>query len=425
MANHIPGYSSVERMAAMASAILGFALDGYTLLMVSFVELPIAKTLHTSIVNLGIVFSLQLIFSMVGGIIFGNYADLLGRRRLLLLSIFIYGFGSLLSAFSWNLLSLAVFRSFVGIGLGAEWGVGMALYNEVWTNKRRALGGGVIQGSFIFGIMLAGIISHWALGAYVVNGWRVALGTGFLSLIPILIVRIALPESHLWEQASQSRTTSRSQPSHPHAPLKEIFLQSNLKYTVIGLIMVACYMYSFYAVSSIMPTVLGSVYKVSPALAAGLTTWATFLGALTYFVIGFLGDVWGRRGAFLVGQALSVIGFGLFLILTLVNRLPTGTSVVGVPIFWAYLLFYMGSASFAVFGVWFTELYPTRSRSTGISVVYMVGRGTSALAPIVAAQSLSAGLITGSLAAVALFIVPWALRETKGMGLDQESPVQN
>ena len=414
-------YSPMQRYATLVSAILGFSLDGYSLLIISFVILPITKSFHTSVASLGVVFSLQLVFSMVGGVIFGNYADLIGRRRLLLLSIAIYSLGSLLSAFSWNVFALALFRSLVGIGLGGEWGVGMALYNEVWTAKRRALGGGIIQGSFIFGIMLAGVVARWALSTYILSGWRVALATGFLSLIPIMIVRLALPESKLWQRAVVQRNKeSHSAASTKNVPVKVIFHPDNRKYTIIGLIMVACYMYAFYAIASIMPTVLTTLYKVPVTLSASITTWATFLGALTYVIIGFLGDVWGRKTAFLIAQFLSVVGFLLFIIFTVGIRVPIGTSFVHWPIFWAYLLFYMGSASFAVFGVWFSELYPTRARSTGISTIYMVGRGMSALAPIVAASSMNLGLLSGTFAAIVLFGLPWILRETRGVNLSEE-----
>lgn len=411
-------YTPIQRGAALTSAILGFALDGYTLLTVSFIELATSKALHTSVAGLGIVFSLQLIFSMVGGVLFGNYADLLGRRRLLFLSITVYAVGSLLSAFSWNVLSLAIFRSVVGIGLGAEWGVGMALYNEVWTKKSRAFGGGIIQGSFIFGIMFAGIVSHWALTTYAINGWRIALATGFLSLVPIILTRLALPESQLWQKAAKARATSARNKNA--APISEVFHRPSLKFTVIGLIMVACYMYSFYAVTAVMPTIMTTVYKLPTAMSSTMTTWATLIGGLTYFAVGLVGDITGRKTAFLVGQALSVVGFGLFLAFMVVSHAPAAPTVLGFPIFWAYLLFYMGSASFAVFGVWFSELYPTRSRSTGISLVYMIGRGTSALAPIVATRSMRAGLITGTIAAVALFVLPWVLRETRGVNLEDD-----
>jgi len=407
-------YTQTQKVVTLISAILGFALDGFNMLIFAFLLLPISKTLNVSIPDMGFIFSLQLIFSMLGGIIFGHFADTKGRKLLLMYSIILYSIGAIASAFSWNLASLAFSRSLTGLGLGGEWGVGMALFNEVYTSKRRAFGGGLIQGSFLLGILLAALSAHFAMSTFPQQiGWRIGIASGAISLIPVIFIRLYMPESKLWLKSLEMRAKGESI-SKTKEPIWAIFKKKYVKYTLIGLLMVFAYMYSFYAVASIMPTILGKVYKILPSISIKITYLVTIIGALTYFLTGYLGDVIGRKYSFLLTQAISIIGF-IVLSLVIGSYVPFKGSLITWPIFWGYLLFYMGSGSFAVFGVWFSELYPTEMRSTGISFCYMVGRGTSALAPLVSAISFSVGIISGLVAAVLLFILPLLfLQETKG-----------
>ncbi|MEM0143671.1 MAG: MFS transporter [Thermoplasmata archaeon] len=406
-------YTQTQKIVTLVSAILGFALDGFNMLIFAFLLLPIAKSLNVNIPDMGFIFSLQLIFSMLGGVIFGHFADTKGRKLLLMYSIILYSIGAIFSAFSWNLASLAIFRSLTGLGLGGEWGVGMALFNEVYTSKRRAFGGGLIQGSFLLGILLAGLSAHFALSSFPqAIGWRIGMASGAISLIPVVFIRLFMPESRLWLKSIEMRTKD-AVISKIKEPIWTIFKRKYIKYTLIGLLMVFAYMYSFYAVSSIMPTILGKMYKISPPISIKITYLVTIIGALTYFFTGYLGDVAGRKYAFLLTQMISIIGFVVLSLFVIKLYAPFKGSLLAWPIFWGYLLFYMGSGSFAVFGVWFSELYPTEMRSTGISFCYMVGRGTSALAPLISAISFTAGLISGLIAAILLFILPLFLQETK------------
>lgn len=410
-------YSPVQRWSTLTSAILGFALDGYNMLILSFVFLAISKSFGVSITQMGFIFSLQLIFSMLGGVVFGYYADTKGRKLLLMVAIILYSVGALASAFAWNVASLAFFRCLIGIGLGGEWGVGMALYNEVWTSDRRAFGGGLIQGSYLLGIFLAGVVGHWALGAFAASmGWRIALASGFISIIPVVLIRFFMPESKLWEESVRLRKQKASQATVKQ-PLWAVFSGKYRKYTIIGLLMVLAYMYSFYAVTSIMPTILSKMYKVPAADAAAVSNWVTLLGAAMYFLTGYLGDELGRKKSFLIAQILNIIGFVVLTFYVISIFTPFKGSLWSWPIFLGYLFFYLGSASFAVFGVWFSEIYPTEMRSTGISLCYMIGRGASAIAPLVSAASFKVALITGLIGAVMLFILPLFLQETKGSTL--------
>jgi hypothetical protein len=118
------------------------------------------------------IFTSALVGSIAGGLALGWYADHFGRRRGLAVSIVLYSLGALLSAFSWNYGSLLAFRLITAVGLGGEFGLGMSLLNEAWTGRRRGLGAGIIQASFVAGIAIAGWVAPLVLGAFGDNGWR-------------------------------------------------------------------------------------------------------------------------------------------------------------------------------------------------------------------------------------------------------------
>ena len=80
----------------------------------------------------GLLGSLTLAASAAGGMVFGVLADRWGRTRALSLSILIYSVFTAACGFAQNVTQLAIFRVFLGIGLGGEWASGAALVSETW-----------------------------------------------------------------------------------------------------------------------------------------------------------------------------------------------------------------------------------------------------------------------------------------------------
>ena len=86
--------------------------------------------------------SLTLLASAAGGIVFGVLADRWGRTRALMLSVLIYSVFTAACGFAQTALQLAVFRIFLGIGMGGEWASGAALVSETWPDARSRQGAG-------------------------------------------------------------------------------------------------------------------------------------------------------------------------------------------------------------------------------------------------------------------------------------------
>ena len=388
-------YTTMQLTSIFVSTLLGYSLDGYNLLILSFLMPYIASDMHLSPVATGTIFSMQLVASMLGGVLFGWIADALGRKNGLILSIALYSVGALVSGFSWNLASLMVLRFITGLGLGGEWGIGMALFNEAWSPTRRGLGAAVIQSSFLAGVSVAGIVAAAIIGAAGPTGWRVALMTGFIPVVLVLVIRLWMPESHLWREYHELKRAGRlpEEKRRQSAPVVEIFRGKALILTIMGLLLVGGFMFAFYGVSTFVPTLIVKGYHARPATFAAVNTAVTWISIPIYIVFGGLSDAWGRKKAFLVpGLAMAAGSIALFVVTRTPGTYPGSIWVWGL--FWAYLLWYAGTSAAALFGVWLSEVFPVEIRATAVSVTYMIGRGASALSPIVV-PAFAAGVLLG------------------------------
>ena len=99
----------------------------------------------------GVLGSVTLVASAVGGIIFGVVADRYGRTRALIGSILIYSVFTAACGFAQTIVQLAVFRIFLGLGMGGEWASGAALVSETWPAEHRGKALGFMQSAWAVG----------------------------------------------------------------------------------------------------------------------------------------------------------------------------------------------------------------------------------------------------------------------------------
>jgi len=188
-------YTKNERRLVAWSAIFGFGLDFYNLIIFSFLFGAVLSSLHITLPQAGIVVSMTLASSVVGGILIGWLGDKIGRKNALLGTLFLLAAGAILSALAWNFTSLLIFRIIAGIGVGGEWGAGIVLLNEVWDNRRRGLGSSVVQASAAGGVALASIVAAYSLTHYSPDtAWRISVAVGGLPLPAHTTELLALPD---------------------------------------------------------------------------------------------------------------------------------------------------------------------------------------------------------------------------------------
>lgn len=432
---HLTKASPAARRA-LAACGLGWVFDGYetyALILVGAVairNLVAPDQLAQLPLYFGGLAAATLLGWATGGVLFGVFADYLGRRRTLMLSILIYAAFTGLSAVVQSYWVLLAFRFLTGLGLGGEFAPGTTLVSELWPAARRGRMAGVLASAFGVGCLLASGV--WLLVEGLGHGaWRVMFVLGVLPALLLLWIRRTVEDPAIWREAASRRRAAR-QAARVGRPLSEderhlmrftlaeLFVRPDLRRrTFLLLVMSLATIVGYWGVSTWVPQ-----YASQVAARAGYTTgsWGALAGLLYslgaiggYLVLGMLGDLWGRKPAiasFFAGSA--VVAPAPFLIDDNLVLFMAATAING--------FFTLGQ--FTWLTMYLVEVYPTAVRGTGIAVVFNSARYLAAFGPLVAGWVVvSLGGITHVAALmsiiylVALAVTPFAAPETRGQPL--------
>ena len=129
---------------------------------------------------------------LLGAVASGWLADRIGRKTPLMISILWYSLANFIAGFSPSYWFLFLFRTLLGIGMGAEWPAGAALAMETWPARSRGFMGGILQGSWGIGFLLSSVV-YGLFFNYI--GWRGMLWIGVLPAVVVLFVTSRSPKS--------------------------------------------------------------------------------------------------------------------------------------------------------------------------------------------------------------------------------------
>ncbi len=192
-----------DQRNSFIAALLGWTMDAFDFFIVVFVYEDIAKTFHISKAEVAFITTATLVMRPVGALLFGLWADRVGRRLPLMVDVMFYSVVGFLCAFAPNFTVLVILRLLYGIGMGGEWGLGAALAMEKVPTERRGFFSGLLQEGYAFGYLLAAVswlaVTHWMH-----LSWRWLFGLSILPALVSLIIRYRVQESEVWE-ASQDR----------------------------------------------------------------------------------------------------------------------------------------------------------------------------------------------------------------------------
>lgn len=194
-----PRLTGDQRNAFMAS-FLGWTMDAFDYFLVVLVYADIATTFHHTKTDVAFLTTATLAMRPVGALLFGLWADRVGRRVPLMVDVSFYSVIGFLCAFAPNFTVLVILRLLYGIGMGGEWGLGAALSMEKVPAERRGVFSGLLQESYAFGYLLASVaalvVMNW-LGL----SWRWLFGLSIIPALISLIIRYRVKESEVWEAA--------------------------------------------------------------------------------------------------------------------------------------------------------------------------------------------------------------------------------
>ncbi|MFV3574756.1 sialate:H+ symport family MFS transporter [Mycobacterium tuberculosis] len=194
-----PRLTGDQRNAFMAS-FLGWTMDAFDCFLVVLVYADIATTFHHTKTDVAFLTTATLAMRPVGALLFGLWADRVGRRVPLMVDVSFYSVIGFLCAFAPNFTVLVILRLLYGIGMGGEWGLGAALSMEKVPAERRGVFSGLLQEGYAFGYLLASVaalvVMNW-LGL----SWRWLFGLSIIPALISLIIRYRVKESEVWEAA--------------------------------------------------------------------------------------------------------------------------------------------------------------------------------------------------------------------------------
>jgi MFS family permease len=397
----------------------GLALDAMDSQMFALVIPTLIATAGITKGEAGIMSSLALIGSGLGGWMAGALADRFGRVRLLQLTILWVALWTFAAAFTNGFAQLAFARTMQGIGYGGEAAVGAVLVSEMVSPAMRGRVAAAVQSGFAVGYALAvclfPIVFSMAPEAL---AWRIFFGLGLLPAVFVIFIRRLTPESPVYLRAEAAETAAlaaNSEHKRAKGGLVAIFKPEHLRRTIVATLMSTGIFGGAYTILTWLPTYLReerglSVTSTAAYLAANIL--GSFLGPLLF---GQVADRLGRRVTF-VG----------FLILQAINVTIYLSAPVGMPVFVV-----MGCILGALQGglasgmlPTFSELFPTKIRATGQGFCLSGGRGIASVVPALvgigsayAPLGLAMGVCAVGSYAVGIAAAA-AMPETKDVSLD-------
>src|SRR3981189_1484965 len=136
---------NAKERRTMGACFGGGALDAFGVEMYSFVIPTVIALWGLSRGEAGLIGTVTLLISSLGGWFSGTLADRFGRVRMLQITILWYSIFTFLCAFAQNFEQLFVLRALHGLGFGGEWAAGAVLMGEVIRDKYRGRGVGIVQ----------------------------------------------------------------------------------------------------------------------------------------------------------------------------------------------------------------------------------------------------------------------------------------
>ena len=334
---------------------------------------PLSGTL-LSFATLGIGFAVR----PLGGIIGGYLGDRIGRKPVLVGSLLLMGIATVLIGVLptyqqvgvWAGILLVAVRVVQGLAFGAEWGGAILMCFEHAPWRKKGLYTGITQAGFPVGLLLANLVFLLSVPLGEQWAWRVPFLASSVLIVVGILIRLKIEESPEFEELKSEGEVSKN-------PLLEV-LRDDWR-NIVRAFCLRITETAGYAVSvTFMLSYLASTKIADRSVSLTALLIAAALGIVATALWGALTDKVGRRPVYLVGTALHLVwGIPLFLLVnTKVAVLIVITFIVSYTVLQNMLA--------GVQGAWFSELFATKTRTTGASLAYQLSAVVSGFTPLVA-----------------------------------------
>lgn len=416
------------QILVVAMCTLLNALDGFDVLSISFAAPGIAEDWGINRAALGVVLSAELVGMAIGSIIIGWIADLVGRRPTVLLCLIVMSSGMLFASIAADVNTMLGARLYTGVGIGGMLAVTNAFVAEYSNHKVRSFAVTVMAAGFPVGAIVGGTISAELLARYEWNAVFVFGAVVTAACIPLVL--LALPESVAYlERRRPARAlekinrnlrrmgidplTALPNPlaEKPRSGIVPLFSPRLIDRTVLLSLAYFCHIMTFYYILKWIPKIVVDMgYPASEAASA--LVWANVGGLSGALMIGYL----SKRVSI-----IKLLVAGLVLASVLVASFGRGYETLAQLSLAAALAGFFTNGCVSGYFAVLASAFPPEVRAGGTGFVIGVGRGGSALGPVIAGvlftvglglQGVSIAMGLGSFLS-ALFLATLALRASK------------
>ena len=392
-------------------AALGYFVDIYDLVLFSveridsLTEILGVHATKDEIKNWGmILLNWQMGGMLIGGIVWGVYGDKKGRLSVLFGSILLYSIANIANGFVQNVEQYAVLRFISGFGLAGELGAGITIVSETMSKEKRGIGTMIVATVGVFGAVVAGFMGDF------ISNWRHSFFLGGAMGLALLVLRIGVLESKMFEQIKRSTV--------PKGNLLTLFKNKKNLIKYFGIILIAVPVWYVMAILiTFSPEMMKALNVDSFTPEPGKAIMYAYLGiTLGDFLSGMLSQVLkSRKKVLLLFLSLTVISVGLYFTLATRSEFMFYVIVTIIGVATGYWAVFMSTAA---------ELFGTNIRSTvattapnfvrGAVIVLVLGfKGLENYT-----TTINAAIIIGLITFVLAYLSLWKLEETFHKDLD-------
>lgn len=356
--------------------IAGFAwmFDAMDVGILSFVIAALATDWNLTPGEMGWIGSVNSIGMAVGALVFGVFADKVGRKQIFMLTLILFSVASGLSALTTTLAAFLILRFFVGMGLGGELPVASTLVSESVEAKERGKVVVLLESFWAVGWLASALIAYFVIPDY---GWRIALVITALPAFYAIYLRLKLPDS---PRFTDKKTESRSIMHNMASVWSKKYAKRTLMLWIVWFTVVFSYYGMFLWLPSVMTMKGFSLIKSFEYVL--IMTLAQLPG---YFSAAWLIEKVGRKFVlvtYLLGTAASAFIFG--------SAETTMTLIIS-----GMLLSFFNLGAWGALYAYSPEQYPTLIRGTGAGMAASVGRIGGILGPLLVGSLVTAGYEIG------------------------------